>query len=341
MYGFQDEYIPLTINEVLKRVSQEEIFKMVFKEYPVIGKNYVSPIRNDNTAGCFFGYYGAKLYFIDFASSPSHFDCFNIIQKYYTLTFKEALIYINSYFELGLEFGETAKPIIYEEPLVVKHGSNRPSIDIMYKIRPMNGVDQSYWKKKYDITDEQLISDEVYPILWYKIFYPDKPSKAYRPRTITYAYSGFEANRVKLYSPLSPTKKGKWLSNCTADDVGQIDKLPLYGNKLIVSKAYKDSRILRNYGVNSVWFQNEGTVPNTSILVNLCNRFDEIIILFDNDKHGHQSSEKIERVINSHFPLKSRRVFIPEISGCKDPSDFYEMYGRIELLSILVQNNIL
>ena len=340
MYGIQDEYIPLDKIEILKRVSQEEIFKMIFGEYPVIGKSYLSPLRNDNTAGCYFGYYGGKLYFIDFTTTPSHYDCFNMVQKYYNLTFRETLEYVNSYFSLGLEYGGIVKPIIYNKPLQ-SNGGNKSGVDIMFKARNFNENDRNYWLKKYDITDKQLTDDDVYPIIWYKIFDSTDNVRVVRPKNATYAYTGFEYNRVKLYSPYSPKKKGKWISNCIADDVGQLDMLPLYGNKLIVSKAYKDSRILRNYGVNSVWFQNEGTIPNVSILVNLCKRFDEIIILFDNDKAGIDASERIMTVINSHCPKKSRRVFIPEKSDCKDPSDFYEKYGRIELLSILVKNKII
>ena len=55
MYGYR-EYVPLNTEEILKRVSQEDIFKIVIKENIILDKGalYKAPYRIDNNGDCYF-----------------------------------------------------------------------------------------------------------------------------------------------------------------------------------------------------------------------------------------------------------------------------------------------
>jgi len=97
-----------------------------------------------------------------------------------------------------------------------------------------------------------------------------------------------------------------------------------YGKELIITKGYKDYRVLKNNGKNVVWFQNEGMMPNDLILNHLVNHFVNVIVWFDNDQPGITASEKVKNHINTLVPGKAKNLWLPERGlavGIKDPSD--------------------
>src|SRR4029077_4179226 len=83
------------------------------------------------------------------------------------------------------------------------------------------------------------------------------------------------------------------------NDVGNYNNLPPEGELLIITKSYKDHRVLRNVGYNNViWFQNEGCIPDRWILNNLVRRFKRIIVLFDSDYSGTMAAIKLCNILN-------------------------------------------
>jgi hypothetical protein len=339
MYGYAEDYIvPITIENILMRISQEDIFYSMLGEYPNINKNYKSLVRTDNNPGCNFVWYNDKLIFLDFAYPKTHLDCFGVISERMKISLPKALVVVNNHFKLGL--GGTGTPTKIKFKPFSKKVSKKQTTSIIFKPRKFNLLDKAYWSQ-YGITKQNLIDEKVYPILWYK-FYSKKLKKVIliRPRLITYAYYEFQP-LIKIYSPYSPKKKGKWISNVSENDIGGIRTLPVYGDKLLITKSLKDSRCIKNFGINTVWFQSEGSYPTTEILIPLLNRFNEYIILFDNDKQGIKASEYLTRLINSHYPNKCRNVQIPTYHNITDITEFYKYKGKIEVLKFLTINNII
>ena len=82
-----------------------------------------------------------------------------------------------------------------------------------------------------------------------------------RPKTISYGYYEF-VPRVKIYTPSAPKHRGKWITNTNINDIGGLEQLPISGDKLVITKSYKDRRCLTNYGINTIWLQNEGIIRN-------------------------------------------------------------------------------
>jgi len=337
MYGFIDDYIPLNMVEILMRVTQEEIFHITIGEIPDINKKYISPIRDDRIGECFFNYYNGKLYFIDFANSKTHMDCFGIIQDKYNISLTKTLIFVNNHFKLGLNGIGTPVDIKFKPQDIVKEV--KPYIDIIYKIKPYNKADIAYWNN-YGINKENLIEDGILSVLWYK-FYSNRVKREIiiRPKSLSFIYTEFFP-KVKIYSPFEKKTNGKWIANVTQNDIGNIKNLPILAKKLIITKSYKDNRVLRNHGVLSIWFQNEGMLPDDKYLYNLGKRFDKIIVLFDNDKAGIIAAKKITQEINSRLPNTARYVSVPIKAGVKDPSDLYK-HNRFELINFINKSNLL
>lgn len=300
---------------------------------------YRSPFRDDSAGDAYFEWYNGKLQFIDFGNTArTHSDCFNAIQFKYGLSFKQALLHINNHFHLGLGSDNSAIPVI---PIVIEHiPTVKETTTIIFHSRPFSHADARYWRQ-YQITRKQLIDDSVVPVLWYK-FYSMRREKVItvRPKTVAYAYTDFDFGKVKIYVPHSVNRRSKWITNCSQEDIGNIDSLPLHGENLIITKSYKDCRILRNHAAKSIWFQNEGAIPNDEILKRLCRRFNRIHILFDNDATGKDASLKLLMSFNRLCGQnKVSRVFFPQQHN--DAGEFIKVHSSSDLLKFLLENKMI
>lgn len=348
MYGYK-EYIPLTAEEIFKRVSQKDVFGIIIKRPIIIDKSratYVAPYRNDNNPDCYFEEYQGKLYFIDFADiDQKPKDCIKFTMRTLSLSYIEALKYINEYFSLGLgNSTKVAKKIIVENSHNVEDFSKafKKKRTITYIPRQFNGKDSAFWGK-YEISRQNLIDDGVIPIELYKSTNRRGEPFTVRPLDIMYAYTEFDAGKVKVYTPKG-NKFEKWFTNCNQDDVGSIKHLPDKGDLLIISKSYKDCRVIRNQGLTSIWFQNEGMLPNLTIIKNLCKRFKTIIVWFDNDQAGLANGKVVVDYINSISPKKAKLIFLPPKllqEKIKDPSDLIAVKGKKKLTKFLEEKKLI
>lgn len=347
MYGYV-KYIPLTSEEVLKRVSQKDIFKALFNEDIVLDKEklYTAPYRKDDHADCWFEEFEGKLCFVDFASpGKKSKTCFDVIMLLYGLTFPQSVEWCNSEFKLGLGNSSTkkVKKIIVEsnftqEEEIIKSFKKRT---ITLLPREFNHKDRQFWGK-YEISSLNLIEDKVKAVEMYRAYNRRNEPFTVRPISVCYAYTEFPEGRVKVYTPNSTTSK--WITNCNQDDVGSIEHLKNKGELLIISKSYKDCRVLRNQGLNCIWFQNEGMFPNEKIIRGLTKRFKHILVWFDNDEAGIVNSRILVAYINSIHPNKARSIMLPVNllpQNIKDPSDLIFHKGVNELTEFLklVLNN--
>jgi len=287
------------------------------------------------------------LYFVDWTipSKRKHRDCFNMVEDRFKVSFYEALVLINDHFNLGLLVSSGGKHIKHT-PIVSKEKKVRKSKEIPFKTRLFNEtLDKDFWYDRYEISKSDLRDDNVFPIIWYKIF--SKRFNNYiviRPTTRSYLIGNFgNGNRIKIYTP-DKKGKGKWITNCTQNDIGGLHQLPLAGEHLIITKSYKDYRVLRNQGYAVVWFQNEGMIPKGEILFSLLERFKKVTVFFDNDATGIKASTEVANIINSLYPNKARAVHLPEYllkKKISDPSDMLYIKGKKSLLGFLSKNRIL
>lgn len=329
-------------DDILKYVSEEDIFELVFGFKPKEFDYVTSPFRKDNSAGCWFQYYpSGKLKFTDFGSQiyirgvkMINIDCFDAVQFYFKLGgLYKTLQFIKKHLIDG-------KDLPKMEYILNEKKIEKRKVKILFDIRDFDIRDEMFWKK-YGISKQNLIDDKVFPIKRFKVVNSKKGDFSSRIYDICYAYTDFEDGRKKLYRPYQKGK-GKFLSTCNQNDIGGFNHLPKFGNKLIITKSYKDYRVLKNQELNVVWFQNEGMIPTNDYLLPLCKRFDNIVIFFDNDNTGKEAGEKISNLINSHFPGKSKFIHLPDElleSKIKDPSDLIHKKG-LQVLIEFLNNNI-
>jgi 5S rRNA maturation endonuclease (ribonuclease M5) len=338
MYGYTPD-IRLTRDEIFKRVSQEEIYKLVLGYEPEEFKWIVSPLRtNDKNAGAWFEYYEGVLYFKDFGDSERQVrDSVQMIMDYHGLDFHNTLRYINDTLEIGIGT-INPKPIIDEEiiqgsqrkfPYKYKERS-RDKTEILIKAREFELRDKYYWYDRYNITRSQLKADDIFPLIWYKV-YSRKQNRwiVIRPPDICYAFCGFKDGRKKIYRPFGK-KEIKWLNNCNKDDIIKCNS-NLISEQLIITKSYKDTRILTNLGIKSIGFQSENVIPSDEVLINEIKDYKKVIIFYDNDIAGYNGANKLYwrlayliSAFLGHIELKVIHLpFCLNLKGIKDSADLY------------------
>lgn len=332
---------------ILKYVSEEDIFELVFEFKPEEFTYVTSPFREDRSPNCWFSkdYGTGKLRFVDFGNSKvingvnmTNIDCFDAVRVFFNLSnHYTTLRFIQDTLIKGKDLPERAE----QKPLASKDPNH---VEIYISIRNFNLLDKAFWQDKYEIVKQSLIEDKVFPIYQCSVFNSRHGDYIidYRDH-LAYAYTDFDDGRKKIYCP-TKSKKGKFVTNCFKDDIGGIKSLAENGSRLIITKSYKDWRVLKNLGQNVLWVQSEGIIPSLEILLPICNRFDSVIIFFDNDEPGLVASEKLETIINSFIPGKAQKYNLPinlMAKGITDPSDFVEIFRREGLIQILTEHRIL
>jgi len=314
--------------ELLKVFSQEQIFELVFNFKPYQGQRVTSPIREDNNPNCFFRWYKDRLYFIDFGSQifidnkiKTAFNCFEIVQYFYNLkSYFHTLLFIKNRLDnIQLEFFFPAK------------NENNNTSSIFIETRPFDIRDKNFWSK-YQISSNNLIEDNVKAVSKFTIS-NKKGINTNIVQGLCYAYTDFEDNRLKLYRPFN--KRLRFLSTCTKNDIGGIKNINYQKNYILITKSYKDYRVLKNQNTNVIWFQNEGMFPNKEILQTILNPFNQVFIFFDNDRQGNIASLRLKEYINSFLNTPTNTL---QLTHSKDPAEFIHRYGKVQLLHFLTTN---
>lgn len=330
-------------NKILKYVSEEDIFELVFGFKPKEFDYVTSPFREDDNAGCWFQYSTlGNLKFIDFGSQYYVNDikiislnCFDAVRLYFKLSnFYETLFFIKHHLING-------KNLSKKNNIVLKK-TIKKEVEIVFENREFDFRDKKFWKK-YHISKQNLIDDKVFAVKRFKILNSKNGDYTLSTYDLCYAHTDFEDGRKKLHRP-QQKGKNRFLTTCNQNDIYGIRHLQKFGDRLIITKSYKDYRVLKNQGLNVIAFQNEGMTPINDILLPICSRFKNITVFFDNDNVGIEAGEKLSNYINSYFPDKSNYIHLDiELleSNISDPSDLIHKKGEKTLVNFLKDNNLL
>ena len=325
MYKYEE---PWNVDEILDKYSEEDIFKIVFGHYPDYNTSYLSPFREDMHANCYFEWYKGRLYFKDHADIVR--NCFQAVRDYVKLdTNIEVYSFIHEYFKNN-------KPALKTEfKKIRKECTEKKFRSITVYKRKFELRDELYWKQ-YHITEEQLQNDLVFSIFRFRYFSAKKQMwLVANPLDITYAITGFERGK-KIYRPMNKNPKSKWLTNCNHNDIGNVKNISSDSDYLIITKSYKDHRVIRNEGYsNVVWFQSELQFPDDKLLLELIKPYPYIFIFYDNDKAGIKGSKKLKDKIVKIQSYKVVKELFSPFPIFKDPASIVSNKGKEELQKIL------
>lgn len=300
--------------------NQLQIWWWVLGHVVNVGEHFCNPMRTDTHPGCWLQWKGNYLRLQDYADEEYHnLSVFDAVMKIYGIGFQEAIHKI---------LNESNVNVTVKQQYVGKKRKDKSTTISVVK-RPWREEDRRFWQP-LGISTSQLEEDKVIPISAFIV------NGSYcKASTPAYAI-WFPSGRCKIYQPVG---KPKWITNCKVDDM----ILPIIEeekfSELIISKSYKDNRILQNLGYYSTWVQAEAMSVN-SFLLKMLHKHDmaeDTFIFFDNDTAGDKASEKLSNMYDFRvmkMPLELRKEPFkfyyndePKV-GITDLAEYYSIYGK-------------
>jgi len=285
------------------RDNSKKLFEIFFG-YIEINTKYKSPLRNDKNPGAMFSEEKGVMYFLDFAdTNRTTYDIIGFIGAYYGVKFNQA-IDIGTwllYMKTGIS---NVSEKTYSEP-------SRSTTIIIPRNRTITLKDKQYWDQ-FGITEENLKEDSVYPISSYFLSSAKGSWVIDNIPIQTYAIYYEDIGKVKVYSPYGYQKI---ITNVPASYI--CGSFGLSFNHIIITKGYKEYRILKNLNYNVCYVATESTF-SLEKLYGSTKSFEHIYTGFDNDEVGQRATKKVI----DYFAERNKKI-TPLLFEEKDIADSY------------------
>ena len=311
-----------------------------------LGRNFLNPLYKDSKASCnvYFDRRNGMYKMKDFGNDDYSGDCFALVGKLNGLNckepkdFVEILAIIDRDMHLGLSdksemriSSTTPVPVIAEVTHVPKRKKARP-----YTLaqKSFTAAELAFWGES-GITQEVL---KLFRVVSLKKFSSEnnegKPfSIAATDREPVFGYTAKQY--VKVYRPHSEMRF------LYAGDFGEnycfgLEQLPAKGDLLFITGSEKDVMSLTVHGFHAICFNSETVTIPVGIIHRLSFRFKHIVLLYDVDKAGLDSSAKQELALKNYGV---KRLLLP-LAGTKvekDISDFFHLgNSREDLIKLFL-----
>lgn len=313
----------ITVEEMFNYFTEAEVLSSVFPEIESLPCLINSPLRQDKHPS--FSIYmnnTGNIRFIDFASGDKG-GLLDLLCKYWNCSFTECLERLNS-----MLIGRGNLKIVRTQSKNIKT-YKRTESRVEVKIRKWEDYDIEYWKS-YGCKLELLKHAEVYPIS-HKIIYKDNKKHTFAAPRYSYVFIERKEGKItkKLYSPFA--SKYKWITDNDSSVIGLWDKVPKYGDKIIICSSLKDAICLwGNSGIPCIYIQGEAYSISDTAIKELKRRFKKVYICLDNDLAGITDAKKLQE--STGFI----NVEIPQFQGGKDISDAYKIMGEEKFKETIV-----
>jgi len=321
----RDSRISLDVSTILERVDPVDIYSYYLGSNLKVNQSYPSPFRLKDENPSFrlqIGHRG-DLRFSDYGLNWFG-DCFDFVQKLYGIDFKECLRQIDRDLNLGLASGINIPPV--RKTAAVRYAKQK-STEIRIRSRVWSNKDREYWWGRYRISEAMLDFYDVKPLthIWIN------GNRMAMGSSISYSFK--IGRHYKIYRPFG--KKTKWMSNTKKHEIQGYEQLPHFGPLLIITSSLKDVMTLNVLGFNAIAFQSEMMIPDSSTMNELKQRFEEVVLLYDND---HTKTENPGQTMALKLCEKFNlyNLVIPEeYEDSKDVSDLVHKYGIIQGYKLL------
>lgn len=316
--------------EILEKTSNGlNVFRHYIPCQWRVGRNFFNPLYEDKKASCniYFDRKAGTYKLKDFGNDEYSGDCFYFVSKLKGLNcnnasdFVEILKMINQDLSLGLlENVERSVPFIPEPPISAIPENKSKPYSFMEQKFTRNELE--YWQQ-YGITTEMLKAYKVCSIKEFKSENNEGKSYSIVSSALEPTF-GYKSKRyMKLYRPFS---KIRFLYS---GDIGEkycfgLEQLPAKGDTIFITGGEKDVLSLASHGFHAICFNSETVSVPTEIIHKLTFRFKHIVLLYDMDKTGLESSAKHEKQLSEHG-IKRLLLPLPGTKEEKDISDYFRL----------------
>jgi hypothetical protein len=330
----------LNKDEILRRTNNGlDVFKHYIPGQWRVGRNFLNPLYEDRKASCsiYFDRRSGSYRLKDFGNDEYSGDCFDIVGKIKNLNcsnskdFIEILSIINCDLHLGLDDDDASPFVVSISPKPIRESKPNPTSkpETPKKIKPYSILQQSFSAKETEFWRQYGITSETLKV--YKVFslreFKSENSEG-KPFTFTaldnepiFGYVG--KRHVKIYRPFSEIRflyGGLLPENYCFG----LEQLPAKGDTLFITGGEKDVLSLVSHGFHAICFNSETSNISQNIIKKLSYRFKHIILLYDTDKTGLESSAKHAQQL---IGLGVKRIVLP-LAGTKqekDISDYFKL----------------
>lgn len=149
-----------------------------------------------------------------------------------------------------------------------------------------------------------------------------------------YGYKGKQY--IKLYRPFS-TPRFLYGGSFGENYCFGLEQLPAKGDTLFITSGEKDVLSLAAHGFHAICFNSETVTVPPTLVYRLTFRFKHIVLLFDMDKTGRESSCKQEKLLEE-FGVKRLLLPLPGTKEEKDISDYFKVGNtREDFLKLFIE----
>lgn len=319
-------------DEILERTNNGlNVFRHYISVPWRVGRNFLNPLYEDSKASCniYFDRKSGTYKMKDFGNDSFSGDCFflaghlNGLDCSNTSDFVEILQIIDRDLSLGLSDHMDYKQMPHSKsikPIETMPVPDRKSKPYSFKEQPFLEQEQAYWRQ-FGITPEILSHYRVCSLREYQ-------SETVEGKPFCLVSSGSEPifgykNKrfIKLYRPFSQIR---FMYGGTLGDnyCFGLEQLPAKGDTVFITGGEKDVMSLSARGLHAICFNSETVNIPTNIIYKLTFRFKHIVLLYDTDKTGMESSRKHEKQL-SVYGVK--RLILP-LSGSKEEKDISDYF---------------
>lgn len=314
---------PKVTREFLLSNNNEETYMSYYLGIPVSKGLFCSPLRQDMHTTCsFFRGKSGRLYFKDFATG----ECLafeNVVMKLYNCSYHEALKIIAKDFGLIKGTNPETKPIIKQERFI-----NDKQTFIQIEQKDFSEKELKWWLQ-YGITKSILNKYRVFSCK--TVFLNGSVFSQSTPKCPSYGYYFGKKEHVEQWKIYYPKRTDyRFIGNISTKTIQGYRQLPKSGKLLVITKSLKDCACLYSMGISAVAPQSETQFISDTILEDLKQRFEKIVLLFDSDLCGVHYTNVLRRKYDFLIPC-----IIPRRYEAKDISDFYKKYGRKETIEFI------
>ncbi len=319
---------PITITKelILDRVNEETLMEH-YLGVPVKKGLLRSPLRNDNKPTCAFyrSKKSGRLVFKDFAGFFSG-DFVSVVMYKFNCSYGKALQIIAN--DFGIVHN---KNLVVNKPLI-KYSNTKfeDSTDavIQVEIKDFDKYELEWWEK-FGIDLCTLKKFKVFSCK--NVFLNNNLFHLYKENQLVFGYYGGireGIERWKVYFPNN--RKYRFISNWKSLRLQGSHMLPKSGEYLVVTKSLKDVMTLYNLGIPAIAPISENCFVSEAQYDRLKERFENIILLYDNDRPGLRAMISIRKKFPEVIP-----IWIPLEYNAKDISDFYARYKRDKTIDLI------
>lgn len=318
----------LSLNKefILSKISEKDIFDYYVNKPYKFGELLKSNLREDDDTGSLNIFYkNNELRYKDFGHSYG--NCFEYVKNLFKCTYFEAIDIIAKDFRLIP--GSSYKPV-KKENTVAESFINFQKTIVPIR-RGWKSLDKLYWTDKYYIPLILLNDYDIFPCNY--VYLKNRPDNMFiwgthLDNNPIYAY---EVNKkFKIYKPLSPDKKLKWISTVTENDIQGMKQLSgKKGELLIITSSMKDLLVLKVLGYDAIALGGEANNLSDKIIDYLYTLYDNIIVFYDNDEPGLKYAAIMAEKLSSSY------IHIPTEYQEKDISDFIDAHRYSDTVNLM------